>query len=66
MNGEIKKVIIPIAGLGTRFLPLSKIVPKEIWPLVDKPVIQYILEEAKNAGLQEVIFVLNTKKNIIL
>jgi len=43
---EVKKAIIPIAGLGTRFLPLSKVVPKEFWPLVDKPILQYIVEEA--------------------
>lgn len=53
----IKKAIIPVAGLGTRFLPLSKVVPKELWPLVDKPVIQYILEEAVASGIKEIIFV---------
>jgi UTP--glucose-1-phosphate uridylyltransferase len=54
---EIKKAVIPVAGLATRFLPLSKTVPKELWPLVDKPVIQYIIEEARTAGLKEIIFV---------
>jgi len=54
---EIKKIIIPLAGLGTRFLPLSRIVPKEFFPLADKPVIQYIIEEVKNSGIKEVIFV---------
>ncbi|PIV42176.1 MAG: UTP--glucose-1-phosphate uridylyltransferase [Candidatus Nealsonbacteria bacterium CG_4_10_14_0_2_um_filter_40_15] len=54
---EIKKAIIPIAGLGTRFLPLSKVVPKEFWPLVDKPAIQYIIEEAVASGIEEIIFV---------
>jgi len=54
---EVKKAIIPIAGLGTRFLPLSKILPKEVWPLVDKPVIQYIVEEARASGIKEIIFV---------
>ena len=53
----IKKAIIPIAGLGTRFLPLSKVIPKELWPLVDKPVIQYIVEEALSSGIKEIIFV---------
>ncbi len=53
----VKKAIIPIAGLGTRFLPLSKVVPKELWPLVDRPVIQYIVEEAKASGIKEIIFV---------
>jgi UTP--glucose-1-phosphate uridylyltransferase len=63
---EIKKVIIPIAGLGTRFLPLSKAVPKELWPLVDKPVIQYIVEEAKLAGISEIIFVASPDKKSVL
>jgi len=53
----IKKAIIPIAGLGTRFLPLSKVLPKELFPLVDKPVIQYIVEEAQASGIKEIIFV---------
>ena len=46
-QAEVKKVIIPVAGLGTRFLPLSLAVSKEFFPLVDKPIIQYILEEVK-------------------
>ena len=54
---QIKKAIIPIAGLGTRFLPLSKVLPKELFPLVDKPVIQYIVEEAQASGIKEIIFV---------
>ncbi|MBA7614311.1 UTP--glucose-1-phosphate uridylyltransferase [subsurface metagenome] len=53
----IKKAIIPIAGLGTRFLPLSKALPKELFPLVDKPAIQYIVEEAQASGIKEIIFV---------
>ena len=63
---EIKKAVILLAGLGTRFLPLSKIVPKELWPLVDKPVIQYILEEAVNSGIKEIIFVLRPDNKHIL
>ncbi len=63
---EVKKAIIPVAGLGTRFLPLSKVVPKELWPLVDKPVIQYIIEEAKASGISEIIFVITPEKKIIL
>jgi len=59
---SIKKAIIPIAGLGTRFLPLSKILPKELWPLVDKPVIQYIVEEAVASGIEEIIFVIRPDK----
>jgi len=54
---KVKKAIIPIAGLGTRFLPLSKVLPKELWPLADKPVIQYIVEEAQASGIKEIIFV---------
>ena len=59
---EIKKAIIPIAGLGTRFLPLSKTLPKELWPLVDKPVIQYIIEEAIASGVKEIIFIYRPDK----
>src|SRR4030042_2805998 len=54
---KVKKAIIPIAGLGTRFLPLSKVLPKELWPLADKPIIQYIIEEAQASGIKEIIFV---------
>jgi len=53
------KAVILTAGLGTRFLPLSKALPKEFWPLVDKPAIQYILEEVKNSGIRKIIFVKN-------
>ena len=56
---EIKKVIIPVAGLATRFLPLSKAVPKEFFPLVDKPIIQYIIEEVKKSGIKEIVFVIS-------
>ena len=62
---EIKKAVIPIAGLGTRFLPLSKVLPKELWPLVDKPVIQYIIEEAKLSGISEIIFVISPEKKVV-
>ncbi len=66
MNNEIKKAIIPVAGLGTRFLPLSKALSKEFFPLVDKPLIQYIVEEAKNSGISEIIFVVNPTQKMIL
>ncbi len=62
----IKKAIIPIAGMGTRFLPLSKVLAKEFWPLVDKPTIQYILEEAAGSGIKKIIFVLKPKDKKIL
>lgn len=58
----IKKAVIPIAGLGTRFLPLSKVIPKEFFPLDSKPVIQYIVEEALEAGVREIIFVISPEK----
>ncbi len=56
MATNVKKAVIPIAGLGTRFLPLSKALPKEFWPLADLPAIQYIVEEAAAAGIKEIIF----------
>ena len=61
----VKKAVIPIAGLGTRFLPLSKVIPKEFFPLDSKPVIQYIVEEALEAGVREVIFVISPEKKEI-
>lgn len=65
--GEVKKAIILTAGLATRFLPLSKAVPKELLPLADKPTLQYILEEALASGINEVIFVVSPgKKTAIL
>ena len=62
---EVKKIIIPAAGLGTRFLPLSKAVPKEFLPLADAPMISYVVEEAKQAGVDEMIFVVSEgNKNV--
>lgn len=63
---NITKAIIPIAGLATRFLPLSKVVPKELWPIVDAPIIQYIIAEAKQSGIKEIIFVLNPDNKKVL
>ena len=66
MTDEIKKIIIPVAGLGTRFLPLSRATSKEFFPLVDKPIIQYIIEEVKKSGIKEIVFVTSPgKKNIL-
>ncbi len=62
---KIKKAIVPVAGLGTRFLPLSKASPKELLPVVDKPAIQYIVEEIKKSGISEIVFVLNPKEKMI-
>ncbi len=58
----IQKAIIPVAGLGTRFLPLSKAVSKELLPLADRPVIQYLLEEALAGGIKEIIFIVSPGK----
>lgn len=57
---EVTKAVIPLGGLGTRFLPLSKILPKEFFPLVDRPLLHYALEELKNSGIRDVIFVVNS------
>ena len=65
MAKSIKRAVIPIAGLGTRFLPLSKVIPKEFFPLGTKPVVQYVVEEALKAGVNEIIFVVSPKKKNI-
>lgn len=62
---KISKVIIPVAGLGTRMLPATKAIPKEMLPLVDKPLIQYIVNECAAAGLTEIILVTHSSKNSI-
>ena len=54
---SITKAVIPAAGLGTRFLPATKAMPKEMLPVVDKPAIQYVVEEAVNAGLNDVLMI---------
>ena len=59
------KAIIPAAGFGTRMLPLAKSVPKEMLPLVNKPVIQYVVEEAIDAGINEILIVLSKGKEAI-
>ena len=61
----IKKVVIPVAGLGTRFLPATKSTPKEMLPVVDKPLIQYAVEEASKAGIEEFIFITHHSKSSI-
>ena len=62
---RIRKAIIPVAGFGTRFLPATKAQPKEMLSLVDKPVIQYIVEEAVAAGIEQIIFVTSQTKRAI-
>lgn len=62
---KVKKAIFPVAGFGTRFLPATKAQPKEMLPIVDKPVIQYLVEEAVESGIEEIIFVTGRGKRAI-
>lgn len=62
----IKKAVIPAAGLGTRFLPATKVIPKEMLSVVDRPVIQYIVDEAVKSGIEEIIFIVSKGKSAIL
>src|SRR5437667_3597247 len=62
---KITKAIFPVAGLGTRFLPATKANPKEMLPIVDKPLIQYAVEEALDAGITELVFVTSSSKRAI-
>ena len=54
---NVTKAIIPVAGLGTRMLPASKAIPKELLPIFNKPIIQYVVEEAIHAGINQIIFI---------
>ncbi len=65
MTGPIRKAIFPVGGLGTRFLPVAKALPKEMLPVVDKPLIQYAVEEARAAGIEEFVFVTGRGKSAI-
>ena len=65
MSKRIKKAVFPVAGMGTRFLPATKAMPKEMLPVVDKPLIQYAVEEAIAAGIEEFIFVTGRGKTAI-
>ena len=62
---KVRKAIIPAAGLGTRFLPATKAQPKEMLPIVDKPTIQYIIEEAVASGIEDIIIVTGRSKRSI-
>jgi UTP--glucose-1-phosphate uridylyltransferase len=62
---KIRKALIPAAGLGTRFLPATKVVPKELLPIVDRPALEYIVEELADSGIEEVVFVIHPDKEII-
>lgn len=65
MAQQVRKVIIPVAGFGTRFLPATKAMPKEMLPIIDKPVIQYVVEEAIASGITDVILVTNHAKRAV-
>lgn len=62
---QVKKAVIPVAGLGTRMLPATKAIPKEMLPVVDRPLIQYVIEEAAAAGIKEIVLVTHASKNAI-
>ena len=62
---KVRKAIIPAAGLGTRFLPATKAQPKEMLPIVDKPTIQYIIEEAVASGIEDIIIISGRGKQTI-
>ena len=65
MQKQIRKAVIPAAGYGTRFLPVTKAIPKEMIPIVDKPVIQYIVEEALQSGIEEILIITGHGKRAI-
>ena len=61
----IKQAIIPLAGLGTRLLPLTSVFAKELLPINGKPGLEYILDECKEAGIKEIIFIISAKKKLL-
>ena len=63
---RVRKAVFPVAGFGTRFLPATKAVPKELLPVVDQPALQYVVEEAAAAGLDQVVLVTNATKGSVL
>lgn len=65
MNAPVRKAVIPAAGYGTRFLPIAKAVPKEMLPVVDKPVIQYVVEEAVQSGITDILIIISRSKRAI-
>ena len=65
MNKPIRKAVLPVAGLGTRFLPATKAVPKEMLTIVDRPVLQHVVDEAREAGIEHFVFVTGRNKGVI-
>ena len=66
MKKQLHKAVIPAAGFGTRMLPFAKSVPKELIPLVDKPVLQYVVEEAVAAGADEILIIISTTTSYVI
>ena len=66
LHKPIKKAVFPVAGLGTRFLPATKAIPKEMLPIIDRPLIQYAVDEAREAGIEQLIFVTGRGKTAIV
>ncbi len=64
-NNKVRKAVVPVAGFGSRMLPATKAIPKEMLPIVDKPIIQYIVEECAMAGINEIVMVTHTSKKAI-
>ena len=65
MSRKIRKAVLPVAGLGTRFLPATKTVPKEMLTVVDRPILQHVVDEARAAGIEHFIFVTGRNKSVI-
>src|SRR6201986_48499 len=65
MTTRVRKAVFPVGGLGTRFLPATKALPKEMLPVVDRPLIQYAVDEAREAGIEQMIFVTGRGKSAI-
>ena len=65
MAARVRKAVFPVAGLGTRFLPATKVIPKEMLTVVDRPVIQHVVDEARDAGIEQFIFVTGRNKSVI-
>ena len=66
MPQKVKKAVFPVGGLGTRFLPATKAMPKEMLPIIDKPIIQYAVDEARAAGIDHFVFVTKMRMSIML
>src|SRR6478672_1863567 len=62
----IRKAVFPVAGLGTRFLPATKAIPKEMLPIIDRPLIQYAVDEAREAGIEQIIFITGRGKTALI